>query len=191
MLIKSAFDAVTQWRYSPTFLNGNPVSVVTNVTCYFLSKETAAFWERTGDAKPSVSTPRTSVPGSVVGGMTERPKAAVPPPAREQIADNPIKPPRTEPIRIGNMVQESKLIHRVEPVYPEQALRGGIQGTVRLTIVINEEGFVYELRAMEGNNPILEAAAMDAVKQWQYSPTLLNGEPVAAQAMVTVVFNLK
>ena len=89
------------------------------------------------------------------------------------------------------MVQESKLVRRVEPVYPEQALREGIQGTVRLTIVINEEGFVYELRAMEGNNPILEAAAIDAVKQWQYSPTLLNGMPVPAQAMVTVVFNLK
>ena len=92
---------------------------------------------------------------------------------------------------MANMVQESKLIHRVEPVYPEQALRDGIQGTVRLTIVINEEGFVYELRGMEGNNPILEEAAIDAVKQWQYSPTLLNGEPVAAQTMVTVIFNLK
>jgi len=130
-------------------------------------------------------------PGSVVGGMTVRPKAAIPPPAREQIADNPIKPPRTEPIRIGNMVQESKLIHRVEPVYPEQALRDGIQGTVRLLITINEEGFVYELKAVDGNNPILEAAAIDAVKQWQYSPTLLNGEPVAAQTTVTVLFNMK
>ena len=44
---------------------------------------------------------------------------------------------------------------------------------------------------MEGNNPILEEAAIDAVKQWQYSPTLLNGEPVAAQTTVTVIFNLK
>jgi TonB family protein len=190
MLIKSAFDAVTKWRYSPTLLNGDPVSVVTNVTCYFLNKETAAFWERTGDAKPSVSTPRTSVPGSVVGGMTERPKAAVPPPAREPIADNPIKPPRTEPIRIGNMVQESKLIHRVEPVYPEQAKSIGLQGVVKLSITINEEGFVYELK-VESGHPILVEAAIEAVKQWQYSPTLLNGEPVAAQTTVTVVFNLK
>jgi TonB family protein len=191
MLIRAAFDAVTKWRYSPTFLNGKPVSVVTNVTCLFLTKETAAFGERSGDAKPSAYAPFISVPGSVVGGMTVRPKAAIPPPAREQIADNPIKPPRTEPIRIGNMVQESKLIHRVEPVYPEQALRDGIQGTVRLLITINEEGFVYELKAVDGNNPILEAAAIDAVKQWQYSPTLLNGEPVAAQTTVTVLFNMK
>jgi TonB family protein len=190
MLIRAAFDAVTKWRYSPTFLNGNPVSVVTNVTCFFLSKETAAFWERTGDAKPSVSTPRTSVPGSVVGGMTERPKAAVPPPARDQVADNPIKPPHTEPIRIGNMVQESKLIHRVEPVYPEQAKSIGLQGIVKLSITINEEGFVYELK-VESGHPILVEAAIEAVKQWQYSPTLLNGEPVAAQTMVTVIFNLK
>lgn len=190
MLIQAASDAVTKWRYSPTFLNGNPVSVVTNVTCYFLSKETAAFWERTGDAKPSAGTPRISVPGSVVGGMTVRPKAPIPPPAREQIADNPIKPPRTEPIRIGNMVQESKLIHRVEPVYPEQAKSIGLQGIVKLLITINEEGFVYELK-VESGPPILVEAAIEAVKQWQYSPTLLNGEPVAAQTTVTVVFNLK
>ena len=132
---------------------------------------------------------RITVPGR--GGADGAASCRSHPPAQGQIADNPIKAPRTEPIRIGNMVQESKLIHRVEPVYPEQALREGIRGTVRLTIVINEEGFVYELRGMEGNNPILEEAAMDAVKQWQYSPTLLNGEPVAAQAMVTVLFNLK
>ena len=122
--------------------------------------------------------------------MTVRPKAAIPPPAREQIADNPIKPPRTEPIRIGNMVQESKLIHRVEPVYPEQAKSIGLQGIVKLSITINEEGFVYELK-VESGHPILVEAAIEAVKQWQYSPTLLNGEPVAAQTTVTVVFNLK
>ena len=68
MLIQAAFDAVTKWRYSPTFLNGNPVSVVTNVTCFFLSKETAAFWERTGDAKPSADAPLISVPGYYCGG---------------------------------------------------------------------------------------------------------------------------
>jgi len=89
------------------------------------------------------------------------------------------------------MVQESKLIHRVEPIYPEQALRERLQGIVRLMITINEDGYVYELRTTEGNNPILEAAAIDAVKQWQYSPTLLNGVPVAAQTTVTVIFNVK
>jgi protein TonB len=101
-----------------------------------------------------------------------------------------VKAPLREPIRVGQNVQESKLIRRVEPVYPDLAKRVRIQGTVRLTIVVNEEGLVYELRGMEGNNPILEEAAIDAVKQWQYSPTLLNGEPVPAQTTVAIMFGL-
>ena len=186
ILVPAAVEAVRKWRYDQTFLNGKPVAVETTVTCYFLTKETvsASFSGRPG--APPISRPVTVV--EVTAG---REMAATPPVAREQGDGSPIKAPLREPIRVGSMVQESKLIHRIEPVYPEQALREGIQGTVRLAIVINEEGFVYELSAIEGNNPILEAAAIDAVKQWQYSPTLLNGEPVAAKATVTVVFNLK
>jgi len=190
LFTKAAFDAVEKWRYSPTFLNGNPVSVATNVTCFFAAKETAAFARGSVDGGLAVISPPEFVSG-IVGGMTVRPKSAIPPPVREQSSGGQIKAPLREPIRVGSMIQASKLIHRVEPVYPELAQRVRLQGTVRLTIVINEEGFVYELRTVEGNNPILEAAAIDAVKQWQYSPTLLNGEPVAAQATVTITFELK
>jgi TonB family protein len=110
--------------------------------------------------------------------------------AQEQNSRAEVRAPQTTPIQVAGDIQESKLIHRVEPVYPEQAKSIGLQGIVKLSITINEEGFVYELK-VESGHPILVEAAIEAVKQWQYSPTLLNGEPVAAQAMVTVVFNLK
>jgi TonB family protein len=119
------------------------------------------------------------------------PLTGAPLPAQEQRSDSQVKAPQRTPIRVGGNVMESKLIYRVDPIYPEQAKSIGLQGIVKLTIIVNEEGFVHELRAVEGNNPILEEAAINAVKQWQYSPTLLNGEPVPAQTTVTVVFNLK
>jgi TonB family protein len=192
VLVPAAIEAVRQWRYSPTLLNGTPVATETTVTCIFAMKETPSPAEKqTGEIKPPVGESIGSRPGTVVVVTVDRQAATIVPSIPEQTAGLPVKAPLREPIRVGSMVQESKLIHKVEPVYPAQALREGIQGTVRLTITVNEEGFVYELRAVEGNNPILEEAAINAVKQWQYSPTLLNGIPVAAQATVTVVFNLK
>ena len=196
LLIDPAINAVKQWRYSPTLLNGAPVPVETTVMCYFAIKNTAApVREASAAAASGVGAPPdTRTMTLMMHIVNDGQAAATPlsvPPAQEQNAAPQINAPLREPIVVGSMVQESKLIHRVEPIYPEQALRERLQGIVRLMITINEDGYVYELRTTEGNNPILEAAAIDAVKQWQYSPTLLNGVPVAAQTTVTVIFNVK
>ena len=111
--------------------------------------------------------------------------------AQRQSSETQVNPPQGEPIRVGGNVLESKLIHKVNPKYPEQAKSEGIQGTVKLTVIINEEGFVYEIRTAPENNPILDEAAIEAIKEWKYSPTLLNGRPVPVMATVTVVFQLK
>jgi TonB family protein len=111
--------------------------------------------------------------------------------AQEQSNEREVKPPQREPIRIAASVLESRLIHKANPEYPEQAKREGIEGTVKLTITVNEEGLVYEVKADPGNNPILEKAAIAAVKKWKYSPILLNGMPTPVIAMVTVLFKLK
>jgi TonB family protein len=112
-------------------------------------------------------------------------------PARVPVqTEEMVKPPNGEPLRVGGNIQESKLIRKVAPVYPEQAKREGIQGTVKLTVIINEDGLVYEIRNNPENNPILEEAAIDAVKEWKYSSTLLNGMPVPVMATVTVIFRL-
>ena len=97
---------------------------------------------------------------------------------------------KRDPIRVGGNVQESKLIRRVEPTYPELAKRARVQGKVVLVVTVDEEGNVTDIRVTSGH-PLLDEAAVSAVKQWKYSPTLLNGEPVPVIANVTVFFNLK
>ncbi len=97
---------------------------------------------------------------------------------------------KREPIRVGGNVQESKLIKRIEPVYPELAKRARVSGVVILQVTVDEEGSVSDIRVLKGH-PLLDEEAIRAVRQWKYSPTLLNGEPVPVIATVTVIFNLR
>jgi len=113
------------------------------------------------------------------------------PESGEHPADNAqAAPSRREPIKVGGNVQESKLIKRVEPIYPELALRNRVAGRVILTVTVDEEGNVSDIRISQGH-PLLSEAAVTAVRQWQYSPTLLNGEPVPVITTVTVIFAIK
>ncbi len=110
-------------------------------------------------------------------------------PVQEQKAAYEARAPQSEPINFPGAGQF--LIYRVNPAYPDQAKREGIQGTVKLTIIINEEGFVYDAKGSPENNPVLEKAAIPAVKRWRYSPFLMKGVPVAMETTVTVNFDLK
>jgi len=98
-------------------------------------------------------------------------------------------PARQEPVRVGAKVQEGKLIYKVNPVYPEIARAARIEGTVLLEVVVDELGSVASLRVLNGT-PMLDQAAVDAVRQWIYQPTYLNGNPVPVVATVTVIFSL-
>ena len=93
------------------------------------------------------------------------------------------------PKQIGGEVLKSMLIRRVEPVYPEMAKRTRVQGLVILVVTVDEEGSVTEIRATRGE-PILVEAAIEAVRQWKYTPTLISGKPVPVTATVTVGFYL-
>jgi TonB family protein len=99
-----------------------------------------------------------------------------------------IKRVKREPIKVGGNVQESKLIRRVKPVYPELAKQARVQGRVVLIVTVDEEGNVSAIKVTRGH-PLLYEAAVVAVKQWKYSPTLLNGEPVPVMAIVTETFS--
>jgi protein TonB len=116
--------------------------------------------------------------GNLLNGM-EPPKVSSPPPP---------PPPRT-PIQVGHL-RESKLIFKVNPIYPELARKGHVAGSVILEATIDEEGNVSAVKVLSGN-PLLTEAAVGAVKQWKYSPTILNGEPVPVLATVTVIFQLR
>jgi TonB family protein len=92
-------------------------------------------------------------------------------------------------IRVGANVQAANLIRTVPPVYPQLAEQARIQGTVRFRMIIAADGHVQNLQLVSGH-PLLVKAAREAVEQWVYRPTLLDGEPVEVETTVDVNFTL-
>jgi periplasmic protein TonB len=93
------------------------------------------------------------------------------------------------PLRVGGAVQMAKLIRKVTPEYPPLAKAARISGVVYLIGTIGKDGAIRNLR-LAGGHPMLARAAMEAVEQWVYEPTLLNGEPVEVIAPIEVSFTL-
>jgi TonB family protein len=105
------------------------------------------------------------------------------PPARSTSDSAPTR------IRVGGNVQAPNLIQKVDPVYPPLAVQARIQGTVHFTAIIGKDGRILNLQLI-GGHPLLVQAAQDAVKQWVYKPTDLNGTPVEVVTQVDVQFTL-
>jgi len=106
-------------------------------------------------------------------------------------AENPpTPPPAPRRIRVGGMVQAAKLTFQVKPEYPEALQEQGIKGTVILRAVIGTSGQILSLSPFSDPDSALTKAAMDAVRQWRYTPTLLNGEPVEVVTTISVGFRL-
>ena len=101
------------------------------------------------------------------------------------------EPGEPKQIRVGGNVMAAKLIQRPVPPYPVAAKAAGIQGSVRLEAVIDKQGVPMSLRVSNGSiDPDLAKAAVEAVSQWRYQPTLLNGNPVEIVTIVDVNFTL-
>ena len=99
--------------------------------------------------------------------------------------------PKAIRVRIGGNVEAAKLITKVQPIYPESAKAAGAQGSVLLHAVVSKDGRPYSLQVLNSQvNPDLARAAVEAVSQWRYQPTLLNGEPVEIDTVITVNFTL-
>ena len=97
--------------------------------------------------------------------------------------------PLPPPIRVGGQIQNARLLHRVQPVYPEDAIQQQVSGVVKLEAIIGVDGVVRDLKLLEGH-PMLATAAIDAVSQWRYRPTRLNGIDVEVVTLIDVRFNL-
>jgi protein TonB len=122
------------------------------------------------------------VPGGIAGGvlgglMPEAPPPPPPPPA-----------PR-KPVRIGGQIKEPAIIHRVQPEYPALAVASKMEGVVILEAIVDEEGRVESVRSLR-TATIFDDPAIKAVRQWRYSPVLLNGRPEKFILTVVVSFNL-
>ncbi|HVO56949.1 MAG TPA: TonB family protein [Dongiaceae bacterium] len=116
--------------------------------------------------------------GGVIGGVIGGSGSAPPPP----------KPTQSR-IKQGGAVTAASLLNKVQPVYPPLARQTRISGTVRLHAIISKDGSVQQLEVMSGH-PLLVQAALDAVRQWKYRPTTLNGEPVEVDTTIDVIFSL-
>jgi protein TonB len=117
--------------------------------------------------------------GGIIGETGRNPLGGAPPPPPEKRA----------PIRVGGRVKAPNQLYAPPPIYPALARQAKIQGDVKLDAIIDEEGRVVELKVISGH-PLLLDAAIRAVSQWRYQPTLLNDQPTSIQLIVTVQFRL-
>jgi TonB family protein len=122
----------------------------------------------------------------VPGVLTEAGPAE---PAQTSAAELPPPANGVQRMRIGGMVQSANLIRKVTPVYPPLAKQARIQGTVRFTALIGADGNVANLQLVDGH-PLLVESAREAVAQWQYKPTLLNGNPAEVITQIDVNYTL-
>jgi TonB family protein len=89
----------------------------------------------------------------------------------------------------GKSLQMGRLVTRVDPVYPEEARQQGVEGTARVHAIFNRDGSIQSVISLSGP-PSLMPAAMNAVRQWRYSQTILGGQPMETEEDVTVLFRL-
>jgi periplasmic protein TonB len=125
-------------------------------------------------------------PGGVMGSILSGVPSAAPPPPP------PVKKEERKEIqriRVGGNVQAAMLIRQPRPVYPPLARQARIQGTVRLNAIIGRDGTIQNLTVASGH-PLLVPSALEAVRQWVYRPTQLNGEPVEVVTVIDVNFTL-
>jgi len=101
-----------------------------------------------------------------------------------------VSDPRSEPLRVTGNLQESKLIHKAEPVNTELAERARISGVVLAEVLVNEEGEVANIRFYRCH-PLLCQPAMEAIRQWRYAPTYVSGVPVPVITTVSLAFDFR
>jgi len=114
------------------------------------------------------------------------------PAGRGNDADSAVKAAAPSgPIRAGGEVERPRKLRHVAPEYPVIALRANVQGVVVIDAVIGPDGYVRETIVRRSDSPLLESAALAAVRQWAYTPTRLNGVPTAVIMSVEVRFTLR
>jgi protein TonB len=127
----------------------------------------------------SYAVPPSIVEGTWIQGVGAADDVAPPPEPRERA-----------PIRVGGSITRPERVHDVPPLYPAVARQARIEGTVILEALIDVDGAVRKVRVLR-SVPLLDTAAIDAVRQWRFTPTRLNGDPVPVVMTVTVTFKLQ
>jgi|KBSSwiStaDraftv2_1062776.scaffolds.fasta_scaffold16636_6 protein TonB len=159
-LVRDAAGALRRWTYDP------PAKGPLAFTVSFSFKP---------GAEPA-TTQSASVPPSGVTNLST-------------FVSTPGAPGAMQPVRVGGQVKAPTQIKKVQPVYPAEAQAAKVQGIVIMEATIGVDGRVTDAKVLR-SVPLLDQAAVDAVRQWEYTPTLLNGTAVPIIMTVTVTFNL-
>jgi protein TonB len=165
LLDQAAVEAVRQWRYTPTTLNGSPVPVILTVTVNF----------------------------SLDGGAPTQPVLmnGAPTPTSSAISNaTPTEWRGAPPVRVGGNITAPERVKYVPPFYPVEAQQARVTGIVIIEAIIDENGDVAATKTLK-SIPLLDEAALAAVSQWKYTPTLVNGIAVPVIMTVTVNFTLQ
>lgn len=142
---------------------------------------------------PETSTPTDAEPpaSSEIGiGLVGGTELAPPPPPPPPAPPAPTPTPAPSLVRAGGDIKPPLKIRDAIPVYPALARSARVEGLVIIEATIAPSGRIQDARVLR-SIPLLDAAALDAVRQWEYTPTLLNGAPVAVVMTVTVQFRLQ
>jgi periplasmic protein TonB len=115
--------------------------------------------------------------GAVVSAAAQQPK--------DRYLESSAPPAR---IRVDGTVQATKLVHKVDPTYPENAKKAHIEGTVALHAVIAADGSMEELEVISGDDLLIQAA-LAAVRYWKYQQTFRNGEAVEVETVISIIFS--
>jgi periplasmic protein TonB len=151
---------------------------------------------------PSTPHPRGASQGYVIGahGLSNGPYVGLPPTSGENAEPPPPPPtpaltatptpaPKQETVRLTSTMIQSKAVKRVQPPYPQIAKLSKISGPVQVQVMISQDGSVDGVTALSGH-PLLRDAALQAARQWVFSPTILNGQPVRVVGVITFNFTL-
>jgi len=136
---------------------------------------------------PQAVTEITGIPFGGSSVLSSLPTAEIAPPVRPK----PAPAVRDDkPLAVSSTVQSARLLYGPKPAYPPLARTARVEGTVRLRAVIARDGSISDLQLVSGP-PLLVAAAMQAIAQWKYLPTILNNEAVPVATEVDVTFTLR
>jgi protein TonB len=181
--IRAAMESVRQWQYDPPA--DAPISFSIAVTV-----------PQSGDLVAMQAVDGRDPIRFSVGGRAGRSSGAVGGVVGVSSADRPgvtpgsVAPPAPgAPVRVGGAVLQPTMTWHVNPEYPAIGQSARVQGVVILEAVIGDDGRVQDTRVLR-SIPLLDQAAVDAVRQWEFTPTMLNGQPVPVIMTVTVQFTL-
>jgi TonB family protein len=170
ILAEAAVKAAKTWKFKPFIRNGQPVKVSHKFPFDFAFRQNVK---------------NTSLPAKQISEHEANPTNVIVSSGSPQNGHGD----DAKEVRVSQDVAQGLLLHRVQPVYPDDARQNRIQGTVLLRATIDKSGHISNLEPISGPNE-LTAAAIGAVEQWRYRPYMLQGSPVDVQTEISVKFEL-